>query len=246
MKTQYLAAVLLLLGCPDEEGSSSGADGGSGPGPGADGGGGGGEIFDNTPATVLSGLEKNWYVCSDGTDGFDLVFRAGGALNVQVDDVLYDGTYAVVGETLQLSVPALSFSETTTDGDIAFGMLSWFRTPSIGCNIVGLDYEADTGEDGYNCPNVFFQEGVGFEHNHFYFTEGGSVRWVHFLELTVGSGDTQREIRLGAYVRQNGRLYMVFGASQTFPDEEYFTGTIDGDGFYADQLQPEKGPCTPL
>lgn len=197
--------------------------------------------FDNDAIEALKNLEGKWFVCDvDGSD-YDLFFLAEQRLLLRdPSDQEVLGTYTVSNSSLTLSLPDIGFSETTSDGWVEFDHLVQFSGPGFQCNVVSLDHTASTDVTIVKCPSIKYIPEVGWEDNEFHFGEGNDVYRRRWKELS-GVNDTLYGRIYGIYVIVGSRMFMVFPGNHDA--EVYLSGTINDDGLYIDELEPEKGPC---
>ena len=151
------------------------------------------------------------------------------------------GTYRYDGRSMTLQVPSYNVNQTSTQLDVQMNLLITFVLPNGYCYLVG--HETGPAVAGYaNCPTINYIPGVGYQKNAFEFYQDRSVKWRQWDELTAAV-DTLYSEDYGVYLIDGQRFYMAFGGKE---EDRYLSGTLNADGsFLVDQLEPEKGACSP-
>lgn len=185
------------------------------------------------------------YRCEDGGGGaYIMHLGAQGALEAATvgSDTSSTGTYTYKMGGVKLSIPSVGFSEGSTASQVHANIITAFQTPSLRCNVIGLDYGEHV--EGYvRCPKIGYIPGIGYDENAFEFFRGGSVKWRIWNELT-GANDTLYSEHFGVYVISGSQFLMTFGLKDEDPSQ--LTGTIQGNGgILINELEPDKGPCNP-
>ena len=197
--------------------------------------------FDNDLPTALGKLDGMWFACHVDDKEYGLLFYED---TVLVSD--YEtgeestGSYSVTNDSFNFSLPALDFSESTTEHRVEMDVLVRFWTPSLDCYAVALDHRQPVDETVLICPTVKYIPNTSWEKNNFHFGLGGDVkrrRWTEIVDT-----DTLYAERFGVYRRFGNKLMMVFAGAEE--GQQIFTAeTVESSSLLIDQLEPEKGPC---
>jgi len=233
MKTQtvlFAALSCLLTGCPEDEerlGARSEDTSSS---------------FENDTASSFASLEGMVFSCDYGDEDAALLsFVTGGALVVEIQDQVLQGTFSVDGNSLAVTVLDLGYEETSTAEGIELDRVVAFQLPSMYCHAVATSQPAQIETEVLRCPSIRYIPTVAYEDNEFHLSNSGTVRWRHWDEL-LGANDTLYSNHYGIYVTIGDRIFMVFG-DETNAEDQFLSGTISDSGILIDQLEPEKGAC---
>lgn len=151
-----------------------------------------------------------------------------------------DGTYEISGSTLNLSVPALGFQESSTEAYSAKGLLLKFVTPSLLCRAAAHE-QGPVASTYYKCPSIRYIPKTRYQDNAFQFYADHSVKRRRWDELIGSFSDTLYKESWGVYFIEGDQFFMAFGGSDEDP---YLTGRINADGSISiNELEPEKGAC---
>jgi hypothetical protein len=239
MKKNLPAICLVaLLGACNLGGAEGNGDGNNGPmEPGSDQ-----WPFENKKDQALQGLPTHVYSCWDGTSWL-FTFKDNGGLDalLQGDNILLNGSWAQDGDRLTINLPEINFSESSSGHVYKLDELAVFNTPTFECHLISLGLNSQPAAGYFNCPNIHFIEGTGFSHYHFeLFTDAGVIM-KRYEEITAGDGDTLIYTRTGFYKIQDGFIYMHIAWDDSV---SLLFGPLEGDnGFFINQLEPDRGAC---
>lgn len=201
--------------------------------------------FENDPATATGSLAGMRFRCTAGGEyAGQLGFLAGGELAAQLPDDpnAYPGSWSVSGAAVTIDLPLLELTDTTHNVEVALDLPVGLYFNVLDCHAIALSMEGQPGADRYRCPAIKYIPEVSYEDNELYFDDFGTVRRRRWREL-VAANDTLYSDGYGVYRRQGDVIYMVF--APFWEQERELHAVLESDGLYIQELEPERGPCTP-